>query len=67
MTKKKTISSLDEIPTRFESEDAERDWWAEHSFSAELLASLPPINEDEWDDLQSLQRRHPSPKPRKVS
>jgi hypothetical protein len=67
MKKKKTIDSLDEIPSHFDSEDAERDWWTEHSFSAKLLASLPPIKDDEWDDLQSLKRKHSSPQPRKVS
>ena len=65
--KKKQIHSLDEIPTDFESEDAERDWWAQHSFSAKLLASLPPVDDAEWDDLQSLKRQHLSPDPRKVS
>ena len=66
-SKKKQIDSLDEIPAHFASEDAERDWWAEHSFSAKLLASLPPIDEEDWDDLQSLKRQHFSPDPRKVS
>jgi hypothetical protein len=67
MTKKKTINLLEEIPTHVASEDEERDWWAVHPFSATLLATLPPINEDDWDDLQSLRRVHQSPKPREIS
>jgi hypothetical protein len=65
--KKTQINTLDEIPSHFDSEDAERDWWAAHSFSAKLLASLPPIDEDDWDDLQSLKRQHFAPDSRKVS
>jgi hypothetical protein len=37
------ISSLDEIPARFVSEDEEREFWATHEFSKALLDSLPEV------------------------
>ena len=46
----KIIHSLDEIPDHFESEDAERDWWAEHDYSKELYESLPDLT-SELDEL----------------
>ena len=42
----KIIHSLDEIPSHFESEDDERDFWAEHDLSEELWNSLPDDNEE---------------------
>jgi hypothetical protein len=38
--KRTIIHSLEEIPAQFASEDAERDWWAEHDLSPELWDSL---------------------------
>jgi len=35
------INSLDEIPSTFASEDAEREYWETHEFSEALLDSLP--------------------------
>ena len=49
----KTIYSLDEIPTHFESEDAERDFWAEHDLSEELWNSLPNAT-DRLDKIAPL-------------
>jgi hypothetical protein len=47
-SKKKTklIHSLDEIPTDFASEDEERDWWANHELSEELLNSMEETTEE---------------------
>jgi len=35
------IDSLDEIPRHFDSEDDEREYWSTHSYSDQLLNSLP--------------------------
>ncbi len=40
------INSLDEIP-QFGSEEEEADFWDTHSFSEELLNSLPPVPDEE--------------------
>lgn len=40
MVKRTIVSSLDEIPTHFSSEDEEREWWATHEFSDELYDEL---------------------------
>ncbi len=50
--KLKIIHSLDEIPD-FDSEDAERDWWAEHDLSKELYDSLPDMTA-ELDEIFPL-------------
>jgi hypothetical protein len=42
----KIIHSLNEIPAHFESEDEERDFWAEHELSDELWDSLPDATEE---------------------
>lgn len=47
------IHSLDEVPQDFESEDAERDWWAEHEFSDELWDSLEDMTA-ELDEIMPL-------------
>jgi hypothetical protein len=46
----KIIHSLDEIPSHFDSEDDERDFWAEHELSEELWNSLPDVT----DELNSV-------------
>ena len=38
--KRKIISSLDEVPASFASEDEEREWWHAHEFSEELYDKL---------------------------
>ena len=48
----KVIHSLDEIPN-FESEDEEREWWAEHEMSDELWDSLPDLTW-ELDEIAPL-------------
>jgi hypothetical protein len=47
------IHSLDEIPQHFDSEDAERDWWAEHDLSLELWDSLEDTTA-ELDEIMPL-------------
>lgn len=42
---RKPIYSLDKIP-EFQSEDEEREFWAEHEFSDELWDSLPDAAEE---------------------
>jgi hypothetical protein len=42
----KIIHSLDEIPSHFDSEDDERDFWAEHELSEELWDSLTDATEE---------------------
>ena len=59
----KIIHSLDEIPERFESEDAERDWWAEHDYSKELYESLPDLT-SELDEVSPLPKSRQRPKRR---
>ena len=39
-TKRAVINSASEISEHFESEDAEREWWANHDLSFELWESL---------------------------
>jgi hypothetical protein len=56
------IFSLDEIPD-FATEDEERDWWAEHEFSEELLESLPDLTH-ELDEIAPLPE---SPKRRRAA
>ena len=59
MTKKhprktfKIIYSVDEIPSHFDSEDEERDFWAEHELSDELWDSLPDATR-ELDRIAAL-------------
>ena len=48
----KVIHTLDEIPD-FESEDEEREWWAEHEMSDELWNSLPDMTA-ELDEIAPL-------------
>src|SRR4051812_19656937 len=40
-SRRTVINSLDEIPSTFVSEDAEREYWETHEFSKALLDSLP--------------------------
>jgi hypothetical protein len=53
---RKIIHSLEEIPDHFASEDEERDWWAEHEFSEELLNSLEDTT-SELDIIAPLPRK----------
>jgi hypothetical protein len=58
MTKKthkqlKIIRSLDEIPQHFESEDAEREFWASHEFSEELYDQMEDATA-ELDEIAPL-------------
>ena len=59
----KIIHSLDEIPERFESEDAERDWWAEHDYSKELYEALPDLT-SELDEAATIPKSRQRPKRR---
>jgi hypothetical protein len=44
------IQSEDEIPSSFESEDEEREWWATHEFSDDMLERYAPS----WDDVAEM-------------
>jgi hypothetical protein len=44
MPKRELVHSLEEIPM-FASEDEERDWWAAHELSEELLWSMEDTSE----------------------
>jgi hypothetical protein len=64
MNKKKTtkyerivINSLDEIPGSFESEDAEREYWATHEYSDEVWQSLEDVTDELDGFVQAAQRR----------
>ena len=60
------IQSLEDIPERFESEDAEREWWATHDLSEDLYNSLDDITH-ELDEIAPLPETEPEKKPRKAS
>jgi hypothetical protein len=47
------IRSLDEIPQHFESEDAEREFWATHEFSDELYDQMEDATA-ELDEIAPL-------------
>jgi hypothetical protein len=55
--KRIVIKSLDEIPAHFESEDAEREWWASHDLSLEVWESLEDTTA-ELDEIAPLPRAH---------
>lgn len=46
------INSLDEIPD-FASDEEEADFWDTHSFSEELLESLPPVPDEELPPVRN--------------
>ena len=54
---RKIIHSISEVP-RFESEDEERAWWADHDFSEEFYSELD-------DTTEQLNELLPLPKRRK--
>jgi hypothetical protein len=66
MRKLTIIRSLDEIPERFESEDAEREWWATHDLSEELYNSLEDITH-ELDEIAPIPEAESIKKRRKAS
>lgn len=47
-----TIYSLDEMPSQFDSEDDEREWWATHELSDELWESLEDVT-GELDEMMA--------------
>jgi uncharacterized DUF497 family protein len=60
-TRRKIISSLDEIPSSFASEDEERDFWASHEFSDELYDQLQAAS-GSLDDLLAHARKADVPR-----
>jgi hypothetical protein len=40
------VKSLKEIPSRFDSEDDEREWWATHELSTSLYDQLEDMTEE---------------------
>jgi hypothetical protein len=60
--KRKVIYSLEDIPDHFESEDEEREWWADHEFSEELLNSM----EDTTAELDKIAPLPDGPRPLKT-
>jgi len=56
--RRKTIRSVEEIPTRFASEDEEREWWATHDLSEELYDQLEatPSNAEDLLALGRIER-----------
>ena len=51
------INSLDEIPETFESEDAEREYWATHEYSDEVWESLEDVTDELNGFVQAAQQR----------
>ena len=54
--KRQIVRSLDEIPTWFASEDAERDWWAAHELSTDVMEAMRPT----WEDIVDMGPVNPS-------
>ena len=54
MYERTVIHSEDEIPDHFESEDAERDWWATHELSEELWDALEDMSGELAAELDEI-------------
>jgi hypothetical protein len=66
MTNRTLITRVEDIPERFPSEDDEREWWATHDLSDDVIDQLQDGVEEAAMDLKRFQeeyfRAHPEKK-----